>query len=215
MMDERDHSEFDLRACLVGVGRRDADASEALVRHLYPVILPIIRRRLPRGLDAEDMTQEVLMKIFAKWDQFRGNADSFHAWARRIAFTCCLNRIRWNRLRPEIRWADLDPRQVEVIEQVVVDGQTPDPGQRTQARELVRLLLDHLRPKERLLIEMLELEGHSVARVAELTGWSRVNIRVRALRARAKLRQRLKQLLNHETKIIPSGTSVPPAVCRA
>jgi len=141
----------------------------------------------------------VFLKIFTNLDGFRGPASSLEAWARRIAFRTCLNQLRHQRSRPELRWADLSEEQVEALDSVVLVGREPDPGQQASARELLGALLAQLPPKERTLLELLELEQRSLDEVQRLTGWSRVNIRVRLHRARRKLRRALARLLkDHE-----------------
>ncbi len=65
-----------------------------------------------------------------------------------------------------------------------------------RARELLDFALAQLAAEERLVITLLELEEKSVREIADLTGWSESNVKVRAFRAR----QRLKTILekNHE-----------------
>ena len=55
-------------------------------------------------------------------------------------------------------------------------------------REALDALLLRLEPANRLLLTLLDVEERSVAEVASLTGWSRANVRVRAFRARRRLR---------------------------
>ena len=68
-----------------------------------------------------------------------------------------------------------------------------EPGEREvrQAGELLDHLMAVLSPAERLVITLMEIQGHSVKEVCALTGSSGVAVRVRALRARVKLRQAL------------------------
>ena len=56
-------------------------------------------------------------------------------------------------------------------------------------------MLARLEPAERLLLTMLHLEGRSVAEVGAATGWNGPVIKVRAFRARRKLRKHLAQLM--------------------
>ena len=148
----------DLAFLLARTRQRDAVAAETLVEFLQPVVMPIIHRRLPRGADPRDLAQEVFLKIFANLDGFRGSASSFEAWARRIAFRTCLNHLRHQRRRPELRWADLPEAQLEMLDSVVAAGHEPDPGQQISARDLLESLLAGLPPKERTLFELLEVE---------------------------------------------------------
>ena len=62
------------------------------------------------------------------------------------------------------------------------------------ASDLAQRLLAALSPAERVVIEMLDLEGRTAPEVQALTGWSSVAVRVRAFRARGKLRKMLRQL---------------------
>ena len=45
---------FDLAGCLDRVRQQDQSASRALVGHLYPMVIRIVRARLPRRVDEED-----------------------------------------------------------------------------------------------------------------------------------------------------------------
>jgi RNA polymerase sigma-70 factor (ECF subfamily) len=56
--------------------------------------------------------------------------------------------------------------------------------------------LAELKPAERLVITLLELEEKPVREIADLTGWSEVNVKVRAFRARQKLKRILEK--HHE-----------------
>ena len=59
------------------------------------------------------------------------------------------------------------------------------------AKELLNGMLAQLSPKDRLLVTLLHLEERTVREIHELTGWSRPAIRVRAFRARAKMKKML------------------------
>ena len=62
-----------------------------------------------------------------------------------------------------------------------------------QARNLLERGLALLRPDERLVITLLELEGKSIREVAGMTGWSEANVKVRVFSARQKLRRILER----------------------
>jgi RNA polymerase sigma-70 factor (ECF subfamily) len=174
--------------------QRDPAAAEALVDHLYPAVIAVVRRRLPRGTDEQDLAQEVFLRIFSHLDSFRGDASSLEAWARRIAFTTCLNALRHRHRRPECHWTDLSPGEQQALEASTLATDPPTPDQGLGARELLDRLLSTLDPADRSLIEWVDLEQRTPAEVRELSGWSAVNIRVRLFRARRKLRQALAQL---------------------
>ena len=62
---------LDLQQCIEGVRRRDAPAAHALVEHLYPLVIRIVRSHLPRRLAEEDLAQEVFLKLFSRFAQYR------------------------------------------------------------------------------------------------------------------------------------------------
>ena len=75
-----------------------------------------------------------------------------------------------------------------------------NPDQQFAARELVEHLLDTLKPAERLVIDLLYLQGHSVDDVRQLTGWSAPFVKVRAFRARQKMKQYFEKLSRKENR---------------
>jgi len=182
-------SPLNVPECVARARSGDDDAGRALVVHLYPLVLKIVRAHRPRRESEEDLAQEVFMKLFAGLDTWRG-ATPFEHWVARIAVNTCVDRLRAQRLRPELRWADLTEPETKLLE-----GTTPaDTGQALDAQLIVGKLLDTLRPPERLVIQLLDLEQKTVAEIHALTGWSASLIKVRAFRARRKLRRALAAL---------------------
>src|SRR5580658_5976158 len=80
----------------------DESAGEELIKLLFPVISRIVRLHLPRRDDENDLIQEILMKTFSRLHQFQGTAPLSH-WVSRIALTTCLDKLRAQKIRPEIR----------------------------------------------------------------------------------------------------------------
>lgn len=192
-----DDAPFDLPGCLARVRRRDQAAARDLVEHLYPLVIRIVRGRLPRRTAEEDLAQEVFMKMFARLDQYQG-AVPFPHWVSRIAVTTCIDHLRAQQRRPEFRWADLSEQEAEVLDAVTADETAARPADALAARELVDKLLGQLKPEDQLVIRLLDLEQKSMVEIRELTGWNIPLIKVRVFRARRKLRQLFKALENSE-----------------
>jgi RNA polymerase sigma-70 factor (ECF subfamily) len=185
--------DFDLDDCVARVRLQDQDAARSLVEYLYPLVSSIVRRKLPRGDAAEDLVQEIFLKVFEKLDQYRGEVPLNH-WVSRIAVNRCLNAIRSQRSRPEWRMADLSEEQQAVLEPGSVALEQPHPAHTIGSRELVDKLLESLSPEDSVIMRMLEIEDLSIAEVQQATGWSARYIRVRAFRARQKLHKRFGRL---------------------
>ncbi len=166
------------------------------MEHLYPLVIRICRAHLPRRVAEEDLAQEVFLKMFTRLDQYKG-AVPFTHWVSRIAVTTCIDQLRAQKRRPELRWADLSERESEVLDSVTA-SQDVAPDDAVAARELVHRLLGRLNPEDRMVIQMLDLEQKSVAEISALTGWNRTLVKVRAFRARRKLQRFYRELSERE-----------------
>jgi RNA polymerase sigma-70 factor (ECF subfamily) len=184
---------LDVAACLARVRRGDDEAARQLVGHLYPLVLRIARAHRPRRVAEEDLAQDIFLKVFSRLDQYRGGVP-FEHWVARIAVTTCLDQLRAQKRRPELRWADLSESEAQALESVTATAEEPHPAAALSAREIVRKLLDCLSPQDRLVVTMLDLEERSLAEIRKMTGWNETLIKVRAFRARRKLRKHLADL---------------------
>ena len=184
---------IDVGGCLQRWKEGDEAAAEELIRHLYPVISKIVRTHLPRRDDEKDLVQEILMKTFAKLHQYKGDAPITH-WVSRLALTTCLDRLRAQKIRPEIRQADLTPDDTDVFNAAWLTGSSPDATEAISARDLVDKILSPLSPEDRSLILMVDLEGRSLQEISETTGWSISKIKMRLFRVRPQLRQMIHKL---------------------
>jgi RNA polymerase sigma factor (sigma-70 family) len=180
--------EFDLQGCLASVRAKDEGAARRLVEYLYPTVLRIVRAHLPRSVAEEDLMQDVFLKMFSRLHQYGGQVPFPH-WVSRIAVTTCIDSLRRQKRRPELRWSDLSEEQAEAMEAVLHDTGGGGVDHAYAARELIELLLAHLAPEDRLVLQLIDVEQKSVAEVRELTGWNSTLIKVRAFRARRKLRK--------------------------
>ena len=190
---------LDLVACLERVRRRDQAAARELVEHLYPLVIRIVRSHLPRRVAEEDLAQEIFLKMFTRLDQYKG-AVAFTHWVSRIAVTTCIDQLRAQKRRPEFRWADLSEKEVEVLDSVLTSEGDVATNDALAARELVYKLLDQLKPADRMVLQLLDLEQRSVAEISELTGWNPSLVKVRAFRARRKLKRLFEELERKERR---------------
>jgi RNA polymerase sigma-70 factor (ECF subfamily) len=188
---------FDLAACLERVRARDQLAARELVEHLHPLVIRIVRAHLPRRVAEEDLAQEVFMKVFTRLGQFQGNVPFSH-WVSRIAVTTCIDHLRAQKRRPEFRWADLSENEADVLDAVLTSENDVGANDALAARELVATLLEQLKPDDRVVIQMLDLEQKTLLEISQLTGWSTTLIKVRAFRARRKLQKLFEQLQKQE-----------------
>lgn len=183
-------NEFDLAECLRRTRRQDPEACQALVEQLYPLVIRIVRSHLPSRTAEEDLAQEIFVKLFVRLDQYEARPDiPFEHWVSRLAVRTCLDALRAERRRPEVRWSDLPEEQAAWLDFMVTDRAEPPETSAASAREVLERLLAQLAPKDRLVITLLDLEQRAVKEIAALTGWSLTLVKVRAFRARRKLQR--------------------------
>ena len=184
---------IDVADCLRRWKAGDEGAAAALIEHLYPVICRIVRTHLSRRDHEEDLIQEVLMKTFSRLHQYRAEVPLTH-WVSRLAVTTCLDRLRANKIRPEIRRSDLTREETDLFDAADWESRTKDAGQAIEARDLVDKLLSILAPEDRSLILMVDLEGRSLEEISDVTGWGVSKIKMRLFRVRGQLRKMMQKL---------------------
>jgi RNA polymerase sigma-70 factor (ECF subfamily) len=182
----------------------DPAAFEALVarheRRIYTLALRILRN--PH--DADDVTQQAFLSALEGLAGFREEA-SFATWLNRIATFAALKIIRKRK--------GLDTVSLEQATEPGDDDTIPHPEyiadwrespeqlvERREIQELLDAALGQLDEKHRLVFVLRDVEGMSVAETAEALGLSEANVKVRLLRARLQLRERLTQVLGDESR---------------
>lgn len=136
--------------------------------------------------DAEDVTQEVLVRLHLQIARFRGDAK-FETWL----FTLTRNAAADQRRKRE-RPHRIAARIREMVgEEEAVDE---DPLERLEASrigDLVRAFLADLSERQRTVFDLVDLQGYSTVEVAEMLGMRPVTVRTHLLRARRALRAKL------------------------
>lgn len=158
----------------------DQGAFAELVRRHKQGVLRLTSRFVRNRAELDDMAQEAFIKAYDGLGGFRGEA-SFRNWLYRIAANVCLDHLRRRKRAPLVPLEDLEWEPEDLA--------YADQADRRELAEYVESILGRLKAKDRLVLTLLDLEDMSVEEVATLTGWSRVNVRVRAFRARSRLRK--------------------------
>jgi RNA polymerase sigma-70 factor (ECF subfamily) len=183
----------DADALVQGALRHDDEAARELVRRLYPLVAKMVRSHRPRRTSEEDLCQMIFIKVFQKLSQFSGKVPIEH-WVSRIAVNTCLSQIEAEKVRPEVRHADLSEEEQAVVENLATSSDELAPDRQLASRQLVEHLLQLLKPVERLVIDLLYLQGRSVEEIHRITGLGAAAIKVRAFRARQKMKAQLTKI---------------------
>ena len=143
--------------------------------------------------DVDEMIQVTFTKAYFDIGNFRGLHDhSLGSWLRRIAVNVCLNRLKSPAAKADRLIAVLPDFEMEVVS---TDLKEKNAEELVVRRDLLAKLLGSLNTDDRVLLQMLHGQEMSVADVAEVFGWSRAKVKVRAFRARRSLKRILKRFL--------------------
>jgi RNA polymerase sigma-70 factor (ECF subfamily) len=167
-----------LRARLEQVAAGDMAALGELFVAFGDLVYRTSLRLTGSPADAEDVTQELFVRLPGALRGFTGGASSFPGWIRRIAVRQTLMQMRSGRRRREV--------DVDGVASLVAP---PDDAltRLTLEGALARLSAEH-----RMVFLLKEVEGLSHAEIAELVGISVANSEVRLHRARRELRDLLR-----------------------
>ena len=190
---------FDVQACISRVRLGDEASSRALIEHLHPLVRRLVRNHLPRRESEEDLMQETFIKVFQKLDGYQPREGvPFEHWVSRLTVRTCLDALRSERVRPEWRMADLGEQEAEWLA-FLLHRQAVEPASNSaDAQAIVTRLLALLSAPDRLVLTLLDLEQRSTLEISEITGWTRAMVKMRAMRARYKLRQIARRVMKND-----------------
>lgn len=170
-------------------------AFEQMFERYKKLVAVIASRYFQNSEQIEEIIQISFAKAYFELKDFRGNHNfSLPSWLGKITTNACLDILRKQKRRPENLLCELSETESEIL---LTD--LKDKNQNTEKslveRDLAEKLLSHLATEDRAILQMMEAEEMSVSEIAEVTGWSKSKIKVRAFRARHTLRKVLRKLL--------------------
>jgi len=180
-----DHEPTDENLVIAALAGDDGAFSRLVGRHKRRVFR--MAGRFARDSDEqEDICQEVFIKVYEKLASFRRDAP-LENWISRIAVRCCYDALRSR--KHEKNHTPLDDVAYELH-----DHAADARNSAIEMRDLLNRALARLKPDERLVITLQELEEYSVREIAASTGWSEANVKVRAHRAREVLKRIVEEI---------------------
>ena len=179
----------------------DESAFAEIVRRYSPRVFSVASRFFRQRSLVEEAAQEVFLKAYTQLGSFEGRG-SIEGWLTRIATNTCLNMLRGAKRRPEFTVSDLtDDEQRWLDQHSAGDGEKQRSVENSLvATDLADRLLSVLSPEDQQALLMIDGEDASIKEVAEATGWSQSKVKVRAFRARKKVREAMEKLLGHKSK---------------
>jgi RNA polymerase sigma-70 factor (ECF subfamily) len=165
------------RARLARVQANDMTALGELFAEYGGMVYRAALRLTGSRADAEDVTQELFVRLSGAARGFTGTAANFPGWLRRVAVRQALMHLRGGRRRREV--------SVESVSALTM------PADGALERLTIEAALARLSDDQRTVFLLKEVEGYDHAEIAELLGISTANSEVRLHRARRQLRDLL------------------------
>jgi RNA polymerase sigma-70 factor, ECF subfamily len=182
-------------ALVAAAGAGNEAAFEQLFERHRRQAARIAGRFFPQREQIEEIIQDSFTKVYLALGSYHGtHAASFKAWLTQIVVNSCYDQLRRVRRRPEQSLGELEESEGHELAAQVRSAKS-DVESALVSRDLAGKLLARVSPEDRLVLTLLDVEGFSVAEIAEMMNWSISKVKVRAHRARAHLRRVLRRFL--------------------
>jgi RNA polymerase sigma-70 factor (ECF subfamily) len=183
---------------LVNQARKgDERAFEEILRRYSPRVFRIASKFFRQRDQVEDAAQEAFLKAYTQLSSYEGRG-SLEGWLTRITTNQCINKLRSAKRRPEASVSELTDHEGPWLENQLA-GVSMERHQASEsgrvAADLAEKVLSKLPADDRLVLMSIDGEHLPVKDVAAMTGWSESKVKVRAFRARRRMRQAIEKLL--------------------
>ena len=162
-----------------------ASLFKQLLLPLYPRLQRVALRMLGNVEDAEDMVQEVYMKLWGKHEELP-DVQNMEAYCVALTKNMCIDRLRL----AEVDRVDVDdvPLSLAAVDDVASQLERQD------AVEQVKLIIESLPEKQQQVITLRDIRDCTFEEIEEQTGLTAVNVRALLSRARKTIRERFKRV---------------------
>jgi RNA polymerase sigma-70 factor, ECF subfamily len=172
----------------------DGNAFTELVDRYGRLALSTVRKHVPPD-HVEDTLQEVFLRVYRSLPSF-GHQSGFGPWLSVIAVRTCYDFWREKYKSRELTMSSLSEEQEAwLTSSLLLDSEerVRERGRQKEAGEILSRLLNSISAGDRIVMELVYLEEHSLKEASDLLGWSVANVKVRLFRARRKLRKMLER----------------------
>jgi RNA polymerase sigma-70 factor (ECF subfamily) len=188
-----------IQRCLAG----DQAAWDEIVRLHWRRVFNIAYKFVGRHDLAEDLTQDVFLKLFKSLDTFDRRAN-FQTWLISVARNLCIDHYRSVRKERETINRDLDPAELTPV------SPTRSPHTELEVRDRVALLrqaLDTLAPTLRTAVMMRDIQEMTYQEIADRLRLPEGTVKSRINRGRTELARQIQKLRDRQAAVPKTGVS--------
>jgi RNA polymerase sigma-70 factor (ECF subfamily) len=188
-----------IERCLNG----DQAAWEEIVRQYRRKVFNIAYKFVGRHDQAEDLTQDIFLKLYKSLDTFDRRAN-FQTWLISVSRNLCIDHYRSVRKERETISRDVDPSDLATV--------APDPAadSRLEHRDRVRLLriaLDRLAPTLRTAVMLRDIQELTYQEIADRLQLPEGTVKSRINRGRTELARQIQKLRDQQDAVPRTGVS--------
>ena len=140
--------------------------------------------------DAEDMVQEAYLKLWKKRNELPSNIQNLEAYCVTLVKNSCYDTLRLSRMEED----NHSPEELNISGSINIAFELE---RKDEVNQVIKLI-NQLPKQQQQIILMHDVEEKPYEEIAKTTGLSSVNIRVILSRARKKIREQFKELMNYE-----------------
>lgn len=170
----------------------DVNAYEHLVKKYKRYVFKIVNKHIPYE-QVEETAQDVFVRAYQSLPNFK-KKSSFKQWLAKITVRTCYDFWRKAYRNRELPMSSLTENQKDWLGKVIAEQASQafyEEGAQKEAAEVLNYALDRMSAEDRMVLELIYLEGLSGKEAAALLGWSVANVKIRSFRARKKLHKLL------------------------
>jgi RNA polymerase sigma-70 factor (ECF subfamily) len=176
----------------------DVNIFEELIMRYQAHVFSIVRKHIPAS-HADEIAHDVFVRAYQGLRKF-SQKSGFKQWLSGIAVRSCYDFWRKKYRAKEVPISQLSDAHHQWIDSAMAEvsdraGEALD--RQREATEILDAALSRLSAADRMVLELVYLEGHSHKEAADLLGWTVANIKIRAFRARKKLHKTLVEDRKH------------------
>jgi RNA polymerase sigma-70 factor (ECF subfamily) len=165
----------------------EVNAFTPLVHRHQDLVFSICLRILNSREEAEEAAQDAFLNAYRALEKFRGQA-SFGTWLYRIAYNTAVSRTRKKR----VEWTGLDEEAMERLSDILPDEEEVGDWIIEQGERL-GMAVRELPSQDQLLLELFYTRNLGMESIAEITGLSLSNVKVKIHRVRKRLLTQLQE----------------------
>ncbi|MFZ7112787.1 MAG: RNA polymerase sigma factor [Desulfatiglandales bacterium] len=177
----------------------NANAFEGIIFRYGDHVSRIVKKHVPVR-EFEETIQDVFIRAYQSLSNSQDMAR-LKQWLSTIAVRTCYDYWRKSYKSREVPMSSLSSRHAEWLEETLSKQATQffqDEGSAEEAGDILEWALERLSPEDRMVVELVYLEGLSGKEAAALLDWSVANVKVRSFRCRRKLEKILRSVIDEK-----------------